>query len=484
MAVTRFMGKIYYPLMAGRDAAGALASAVTVTNKGKEALVFCKSRVHCEEMRTGLGGILGDTDGPARIAEVYALERREVIGWPKNNKGLAFCPRTGPEVPIALTGLRFLLFESGVVLLEMSLEMAGLALEDAMNATYFLCEVKDERNHFAWEERIFDPETRTARTEPRAFSLREWFLRCTAFLPGCENFEDRPLESTVSKPLLYGFYWLSEKPADFERLAANLAQNFKASYKGVEDGRFHLLQAFENSYWCASYNAAVNVSYAVEDAASNQFFETAFPHKWESEYLFLFLNTVHQKYAVLKYLAELGELACTQYDYTRMRELLIQSEVMRERCGLLKNRCFFELPSHVEHVNRVYGFFQWCFDIPGYLASLNAGVEGSIEVCSSYVNRIKEIEDLEEALRGARNERYIALITASITCLTFFGTAYETLQSLLTGQFGAVGVSGAVVTGTFVATISGVVYNVTHQRTVMNDLKEKIDFLKSKSTAL
>lgn len=484
MAVKRFLGKIFYPVTADKSAADALAAAVTVTGKGKQAPVFSRGRMRCEEMRTGLGGILGGTDGPARIADVYTLERREVFRWPKNNKGLFFCPRTGPKVPIALTGLRFWVFETGVVLIEMGFELAGLALDDAMNATYFLCEVKDEHNHFAYENRIFDPETRTARTEPAAFTLKEWFLQCASFLPGCENFEDRPLASTISKPLLYGFYWLNEKPADFERIASNIAQNYKASYQGVEDGRFHLLQTFENSCWCASYNAAVNVSYAVENAASNQFFEAAFPHKWESEYLFLFLNTVHQKYAVLKYLAQLGELACTSYDYTRMRELLIQSEVMRERCGLLKNRCFFELPSHVEHVNRVYSFFQWCFDIPGYLASLNAGVEGSIEVCSSYVSRIKEIEDLEEALRGARNERYVALITASITCLTFFGTAYETLQNLFLGQFGAVGVSGAVVTGTFIATISGVVYNVTHQRTVMNDLKEKIDFLKSKSTAL
>lgn len=484
MAVKRFRGKIYYPVMADKTAAGALAAAATVTNKGKEAPVFVKSRVHCEEMRKGIGGILGDTDGPGRIAEVYALERREVFRWPKNNKGLYFCPRSGPREPVALTGMRYFLFESGVALIEMGIELAGMELDDAMNTTYYLCEVKDPANHFEYEERIFDPATKTSTVKPVSFTLKEWFLQAAGYLPGCQNFEDRALESTISKPVLYGFYWLNEKPEQFERLACNIAQNYKSSYKGIEDGRFHLLQAFDNSYWCASYNAAVNVSFAVEDASTNQFFETTFAHKWETEYLFLLLNTVHQKYAVLKYLAELGELACTSYDYARMRELLIQSEVMRERCGLLKNRCFFELPSHVEHVNRVYGFFRWCFDIPGYLASLNAGVDGSIEVCNSYVSRVKEIDDLEEALRGARNERYVALITASITCLAFFGTAYETLQSLLSGQFGAIGVSGAVVTGTFVATISGVVYNVTHQRTVMNDLKEKIDFLKSKSTSM
>lgn len=250
------------------------------------------------------------------------------------------------------------------------------------------------------------------------------------------------------------------------------------------DDHRHLLRAFENSYWCASYNGAVNVSFYVDDPVTNQFFETTFLHKWESEYLFLFLGTVHQKYAVLRYLAELGELACTSYDFNQMLELLTKGEVMQEKCSLLKNRCFFQLPSQVEHVNRVYSFLQWCFDIPGYLASLDAGVENSISVCQSYVSRVKEMEDLEKSLRATRNEMYIALITASITCLTFFQSSYATLLNLFAGRFQEIGVSSVVVTGTFLATLGTVAVNVTRQLDALQELREKIRCLKGKNVAL
>lgn len=465
------------------DAAGALDAAVTVTNKGKEAHVFRRTALRCEEMRRGLGGILGDREDNGCIAAVYEAERREVFRWPKNSKGLFFCTRNGRRQAIALTGMRFFLFETHVALVEMSVELQALPLDEAMNTTYYLCELKDEANRFEYENRVFDPETRQSSCETVSFSLKEWFLQCAGYLPSCGNFEDRPLASTISKPLLYGYYLLDERPEHFEQLASNLAQNYKSSYKGVDD-HTHLLQAFENSWWCASYNGAVNVSIAVDDDATNSFFESTFAHKWATEYLFLFLNTVHQKYAALKYLAELNSLTCVEYDYARMRAMLTQGEVMQEKCGLLKNRSFFNLPSHVEHVNRVYAFFQWCFDIPGYLASLDSGVEGSISVCKSYVSRVKEIENLEQDIHSTRNEIYIALITASITCLTFFHSAYSTLLSLLHGQLGEIGVSSIVMTGTFLATLGTVAVNVSRQRDTLKEKRRKLRRLKSKTISL
>ena len=482
--VKRFEGKIYYPVTFEGDGAAALAAMTVTTGKGKEAPVFLPGELHCREMRKGLGRLLGGEESPTRIATVHTLQRREVFRWPKNNKDLFFCTRSGRREAIALTGLRFFLFETRVALIEMSVSLRDLPLSDVMELTYYLCEVKDEANRFEYQDRSFDPATRQSSFTAVSFSLKEWFLRCAACLPGCRSFEDRDISAIISKPLLYGYYLLDREPEDFRRLACNIAQNYKASYKGVGDDHRHLLRAFENSYWCASYNGAVNVSFYVDDPVTNQFFETTFLHKWESEYLFLFLGTVHQKYAVLRYLAELGELACTSYDFNQMLELLTKGEVMQEKCSLLKNRCFFQLPSQVEHVNRVYSFLQWCFDIPGYLASLDAGVENSISVCQSYVSRVKEMEDLEKSLRATRNEMYIALITASITCLTFFQSSYATLLNLFAGRFQEIGVSSVVVTGTFLATLGTVAVNVTRQLDALQELREKIRCLKGKNMAL
>ncbi|MTS16209.1 hypothetical protein [Ruthenibacterium lactatiformans] len=484
MAVKEFKGKIFYPVLYEGDAAAALESASVVNSKQKAVPVFREINMHCEEMRRGLGGMLGGDAAPGRIARVFEAARPEVFCFPKRGGNAAFYPRTGGKVNIRLTGTRFILFETHVAFFEMDFELSELSLEDAMNATYYLCEVKDEANHFEYEKRTFDAHTRQPGSEHISFSLKKWFLQCAAYLPGCENFEDHGIESTVNKPLLYGYYLLDEKPEDFERISCNIAQNYKASYKGLEGDDRHVLHAFDNSCWCASYNGAVNVSYEVEDPVTNSFFKTAFPHKWESEYLFLFLNTVHQKYAVLKYLAELSGLSSAHYDYALMKRLLLQGEIMQEKCEVLKTRCFFNLPSNVEHVNRVYSFFQRCFDIPGYRASLNAGVKGSVNVCKSYVTRIKEIENLEKSAKTTKNEMYIALITASITCLTFFNSSYTTLTSLFQGRFGEIGVSAIIVTATFLTTITTVVFNLSKQRETLEETRKKIKKLKSKTIEL
>lgn len=479
MAVKRFLGKVFYPVMFEGDAAGALERAVVVNNKQKEVPIFRKSALRCEEMRWNVSRILCGEDSGLCIGSVYDVQRREVFYWPKNNKGLFFCPRAGNRVPIALTGLRFLTFETQVAFFEMDFELSALSLEDAMNATYYLCELKDEHNHFEYENRVFDPGTGQARGEPASFSLRQWFLKCAEYLPGCRNFENRPLASTISKPLLYGYYLLDEIPPEFEHTACNIAQNYKLSYKGAaDDFHSHALKTFENSYWCASYNGATNVSFAVGDQTTNHFFETTFPHKWASEYLLLFVATIHQKFAVQKYLDELGELACPRYDYARMKALLQQGEVMQEKCALLQNRCFFQLPSHVEHVNRVYSFFQWCFDIPGYSAGLDEGIKNSIRVCSGYITRIKNIEDCEKEIKSTQNEMYVALITASIACLTFFNSSYETILALVGGRFGEVAFSAVVVAGTFLATITAAVYKLFEQRGRIRDKRDEVKELK------
>ena len=151
MAVKRFIGKVFYPVIyegEAADAAGALEQAAVTNNKQKEVPVFTPSSQRCEEMRWGVSQLLCAEESGLRIGRVFEAARREVFFWPKNNKGLFFCPRAGARVPIALTGLRILVFETKIAFFEMDFELQNLPLADAMNATYYLCEPKDEANHF------------------------------------------------------------------------------------------------------------------------------------------------------------------------------------------------------------------------------------------------------------------------------------------------------------------------------------------------
>ncbi len=107
-----------------------------------------------------------------------------------------------------------------------------------------------------------------------------------------------------------------------------------------------------------------------------------------------------------------------------------------------------------------------------------------MSVCKSYVTRIKSIDDYEKQIKGVQNEMYIALITASITCLTFFNSSYATLLALLEGRFEEIGVSAVVVAGTFLATISGAVYKLFDQREKIREIRSKVKKLKAQVVSL
>lgn len=479
MEVIQFHGKIFYPLTCDPGTAEALLSKTIVNQKGKTVSLFRKADFTMEEMRPGLGDLL-DGSCPNSIGSICCLERREALNLPKLGQRLTFVPRQGDSVPLTLGNVGFVVFETGVCFLEMDVSMAGFELETVMNTAYYLCEVKDKANHFTYDKVIFDPATKTKSTETVSFSLKEFFLNCAAYITNCGHFEDKPLASATAKPLLYSYYLLPERPENYESLTSNIAQNYKLSYKGLED-QTHTLQTFRNSAWCVSANGAANVTYQVDDAATNDFFATTFLHKWKSEYLFLFLNVIHQKYAILKSLGALSAIHFPEGDYKAMQKELLRVQATQDVCENLKLRCFFDLPSRIEHVNRVYRFFQIAFQVPSYLHSLNKKLTEASTIAESCLTKVKDIREKEHQIRSDQLEIKVALLTALVTCLTFFKSFYSTLLSLIHWDLDSISLDTLVLTITFIATISAAIGNIAKKREEIKNLRIQIQKLKIQS---
>lgn len=474
----QFQGKIFYPLTWNPAADAQPGEQTMVNRKGKTVPVFSKADFQVEEMRPGLGGLLNGQE-TGSVGEIYYFDRREVLDLPRCGQKVTFYPRTGSEMEIALGKIGFVLFETGVAFLEMDVALSAADLDAVMNTTYYLCEVKDPGNCLSYSKITYDPADKTKTETPVTMSLKSLFLRCVEFLPECGHFEDKPLSDITAKPLLYSYYLLPEAPNDLEALTGNIAQNYKRSYKGADSGH-STLTVFENSRWCVSANGAANVTSLVEDETTNAFFQNAFPSKWEKEYLFLFLQTIHQKYAVLKYLGALADSIWeSEKDGGSVKEALMKSLRLQEQCETLKMRCFFDLPSRVDHINHVYRFFGAAMQVPAYLASLNRKLEESVKVCRSFTQRVGQIKDLERQIRGDKTEIKITLLTAAVTCLTFFQACYTTFLHLLHWELGEIKLDAVIPAVTFVATISAVVVNISKLREEIRDLKDEIKKLKA-----
>jgi len=474
--VITYRASILFPLTWDPSRLAEIRDKTLVNQKGKTVSVFRHEEFTAEEMRAGIGGLLG---GDAGIATVYSFDRREVLELPKTGQAVRFLPRSGESVSLTPGKVQLVLFDSGVCLLSVDVALENEALEDVMNTAYYLCEIKDAANRFSWERVTFDPATKTKTAAAVEFSVRELLLRCAAFIPGCGHFEDRPLESAVAKPLLYSYLLLEHAPEDPGTLASNVGQNYKLTYKGVDSSP--MLYTFRNSFWCASANGAANISYLVDDPGTNEFFRTSYPHKWDTEYRFLMLNTVHQKYAVLKCLDTMALNAADPGDYAQMKQYLSCSEALQEFCGDLKLRCFFTLPSRIDHVNKTYAFLQECLQIPAYVDGLNRQLQETVSVCRSYTGRFSRVGELEKQARAAMTEIKLALLAAAITCLTFFDSFYATLCSLLSGDFSGIRLDTVIMTITFVATIATAIVNLAKKHEEVKGLRGEIAALKQKT---
>lgn len=463
-----------------------ISKASYINAKGKEIPLFEQFSQESHQLRRGLAELMEMEGGSAKIVNCYRMTygARAYFGLPRRaDVPLELTIRTkteGRNCPVCISGIRVYLFESGVGLLDLEYTYLSERMEDYIDCNYFLCERKAERSSFSFtaKENVDGVLTSVTHT----FGLHELLekiyteIGVVEDIKGCGGPQD-----SEGKGIVFSYLLLDGKPDDLDELLFHLRKNYKASYRFplTEGKNPYILRQFENSYWTASYNGAINLSFLTGEADTDDFFRDAFSSKLKTTYLTLFLHVLHQRFALMKSIGEMGKLDRLSLDYTVMNEQLKAANACRADAVNLKFRAFFLLPSEVEHVNDYYALLYRTYKIQTLYTSFSRDLNSVQETCEMYVTRINSRDEKFHARRKARIGVFVAILGTVVAVFSILNSSWSIFEKIFgeTLSFWSVQVLAVVfaLLAPVVTVIVDVIGQIREIRKMSEDLRDEVE---------
>lgn len=425
--------KFIFPFQYKKDSVD-LKSVQIENKKGVKQNVFEPFSVHTESLRDGLELMLNKDGGKSKIADCYRLNvncRKHFHLPSKKTEPLTFCMRqAGESFDIRISEVQIYLFESQVGFIEVECEYLASDIDTYMDLNYFICEVKSEKNQFIYHDKVWNEETKTSTISDVSFSMSE--LLDSILNTACKSADAISFNYRNSKPVIYSHVLLDKKPENLDELLPNIANNYKYSYKFDSScTKIQSFHPFENSYWTSSLNGAVNVSFLSDDDITNDFFTNNFYTKTQNTYFFLFLNVLHQRYAIISVMGKMGNLDHLTNNYIVMEKELKLARQYELEATSLKFRAFFNLPSTVEHINEYYDRLYKSFQVGTLYNSFTADIGNLQSICGKYVERINEREEKIKKRKIAKMEIFVSIFGVVVAEVTLFNNSWTLIEKVI-----------------------------------------------------
>ncbi len=395
---------------------------------------FVRFHPKSEGLRMGIGEMLCGNSS-AKIADCFelpAIKRTlfnlphravDTISFHTRYKGNSF-------YNVTVENVRLYFFESEVGFVEVEFGYCSDKLEDYVECNYFISEIKSDENIFEYERKLNKEES-----EKYIFTLKELVCKLLSYVGGVLDIKkDCFPDFNADKCIIYSYLLTDKKPENLDKLLFTLRRNYKGSYKVPCDKDIlsdsHIKQQFENSYWTASYNGAVNLSFCTGDKTTDLFFNSNFYSKMKDTYYTLFLHVLHQRFAMMKYIGDMGHLDTLGNDYLVMKRELKAAENYYAKAANLEFRAFFKLPSNVEHVNEYFNLLLKTFKINELKLSFDNDLKTLTDICQTYVSRIKRRDEKIIERRKKKIEIFVSLLGTLLAVVTLLNSYWGLLEKL------------------------------------------------------
>ena len=403
--------------------------------KGEAVCAFERFSQHSDSLREGLSLLLDQNGGTSKIADCYKLNvncRKEFSLPPRKKEYLDFISRQveSASKKVAIDELKLYFFESQVGFVEIEFEYESDSLNDYMDLNYFICEAKSDRNRFVYHEKVWDPESNTSTVHDHEFTLMNLLEKIFAKI--CEDENGITFLYKKTKPILYSYVLLDEKPEQINELIQHLNKNYKESYQ-FDDSctKIKTLHSFENSYWTSSLNGATNLSFLCGNSFTDEFFENNFYSKVKDTYFFLFLNVLHQRYSIMRIMGEMGHLDRLSNDYIVMEEQLRLARRLEAEAINIKFRAFFKCPSGIDHINSYYDLLCDAFQVGAFYDNFSNDIKNLQNICQKYVDRIKQRDERFKQRKAAQIEIFVAIFGVVVAEVTLFNNSWSLIEKVM-----------------------------------------------------
>lgn len=189
---------------------------------------------------------------------------------------------------------------------------------------------------------------------------------------------------------------------EFEAMLANKVYKISHGYKDTyykEVQAEDVVRPFENILWCLSPEGAANIVYPVPNKQAMKFFDDSFKQKRKTNYYFMYILALLQKYSLLYYSLHTTEIlyqSSLYIDRQRSKEEL-NKELTRTRDfygKILKFtiRGYFEQVSYHSHYNFIYDRLIKALRIPELQQELTPKMEAFRQLIETLVYEENEKE--------------------------------------------------------------------------------------------
>lgn len=420
---------------------------------GKAVKVFDRTSFKPENLRRGLDELLRKDGGASKIADCYELrdECRKAFFLPVcNDANLKFYSRYGDEYELSIPKIQLFLFESGVGFVSME-AIYEIDHKDDINeyysCNYYISEIKGRGNHF---EVTYD------NGEQIPFTTADLLAKIIDLVPNAqllqqdgaeqvEKAEGNSLSNSVfytgNRGVIFSYLLLDKQPTDdtLHNLLYLSRKNYVGSYKppkiysSLKDDPY-VKRIYENMFWSCSYNAAVNISYLVGDKKADDHSRgttangKGLPQKLRNTYFFLFINALHQRCAMMKYISEMGTLDELDMDYDTMKRELKECNALHSAALNLKFRDFFLVPSTIENINIYYDLLLSSFCVNTLYKSFIDDINMLKSLCDSYVTRINERDKKIRQKRKIKVGIFVSLFGSLVALASLINSYWSVLE--------------------------------------------------------
>lgn len=214
---------------------------------------------------------------------------------------------------------------------------------------------------------------------------------------------------------------------DIPTYLCKMMNAFKASFRPVEQNIDYkilddIIQSADNIWWACSVEGLVCISKNVTNPIDNKFLENIFKWDIEKTYLYLYILTLHMRYALLNFSTQIANRTsknlknCTEYDIQSWNEI-------REKIILLDLRgIFYDISNKSEQID-VFDMIRKTLKIDALSDAIHTRIDDLGQLIDSYTRR-------QEKLRKSKQISQIAN-AVTILVLALLGPIIKIIVDIL-----------------------------------------------------
>jgi len=353
---------------------------------------------------------------------------RKLYGLPHNFRHpMTLCVKQ-KQWTFSIKEVELYLFETQTGFLQYHVELhGGVNMDEQIEFVYYLKKLMNYSHKISFEQRLSKENSMTQNVQLSEMSCS--ILRELDVITFFEGKTDHPVEALVFSSARLGISKQESEDSIGEYLF-HMRRNFKATYKASAaerniNGNPDVLALFDNSYWGISLEGLGNLVTMTEDDVTNQFFSTTYFHHVENTYLYLYILTLHQKYALLHLTAQASGLTY---------ELQLHQDAPAEQSRILRDmkdkivkfmlRSSYKQVSRSTHHEMLYEWMRSRLKIDDLFTELHEALEALVSLTESAEQKQRQEEEEQKKTKAELFNNKITGISAIFLPLSIITGIY------------------------------------------------------------